>query len=114
MCKICMNLCRICGMKIKKNDIVKMNNGKDKGKTGKVLTVFPADSKIMVEGLNLVKKHRRPRKEREKGQRIEMPRRVAVSSVMLVCPKCGKAVRVGYKITDNNKFRVCKKCGAEI
>jgi large subunit ribosomal protein L24 len=67
----------------------------------------------LAEGLNLVKKHRRPRKEGEKGQRIEVPAKLNVSNAMLVCPKCGKATRVGYKKTADNKFRQCKKCKAE-
>ena len=101
-------------MKIKKNDRVKMIAGKDKGKTGKVLRVFSSEEKIIIEGLNLVKRHKKPRREGEKGQRVEVPRKVSVSNVMLVCPKCGKTTRVGYKKTDSDKFRLCKKCKAEI
>jgi large subunit ribosomal protein L24 len=101
-------------MKIKRNDQVKMLSGKDRGKTGKVLHVFPADEKVVVEGLNIVKKHKRPRKEGEKGQRVEIPRRVNISTVALICPKCAKATRVGYKKMENHKFRICKKCGGEI
>ena len=101
-------------MKIKKNDTVKMMAGKDSGKTGKVLQSFPGEMKVIVEGLNTVKKHKKGRREGEKGQRVEIPRRVPVSDVILVCPKCGKTTRVGYKVSDNNKVRVCKKCQAEI
>jgi len=101
-------------MKIKKNDTVKMLGGKDRGKTGKVLRVVPEEGKVIVENLNLVKKHNRPRREGEKGQRVEVPRKVSVSSVALVCPKCGKATRVGYSISGEHKTRVCKKCKAEI
>jgi large subunit ribosomal protein L24 len=101
-------------MKIKKSDLVKMISGKDKNKTGKVLRVDVSEKKVVVEGLNLVKKHRRPRREGEKGQRVEIPRPVSVSSVAVVCPKCGKATRIGYKKTADKKFRVCKKCKAEI
>jgi len=101
-------------MKVKKGDTIKMLAGKDRGKTGKVLHSFPDKEKVIVEGLNIVKKHTRPRKEGEKGQRVEIPRRVPVSNVMLVCPKCSKGTRVGYKVENDNKFRVCKKCGAEI
>ncbi len=100
--------------KIKKNDQVKIISGKDKGKTGKVLRVFPTEEKILVEGLNLRKKHMKPRKEGEKGQRIEIPGKLNISNIMLVCPKCGKDTRVGYKIVEKNKFRFCKKCQAEI
>jgi large subunit ribosomal protein L24 len=101
-------------MKIKKNDIVKMLTGKDKGKTGKVLRVDLDNKKIVIEGLNLIKKHKRPRKEGEKGQRVEIPRAVCVSNTMLMCSKCGKAARVGYKNSGKNKLRVCRKCKAEI
>lgn len=101
-------------MKIKKGDQVKMKAGKDSGKTGKVLRVLAPEKKIVVEGLNIVKKHARPKREGEKGQRIEVPRKVDISNVMLVCPKCGKPARVGYKKTDAGKFRICKKCQSEI
>jgi large subunit ribosomal protein L24 len=101
-------------MKIKKGDQVKSTTGKDKGKTGKVLHVYADDKKITIEGLNIVKKHVRPRREGEKGQRIEIPGKINISNVMLVCPKCGRDTRVGYTVTDKGKFRVCKKCQAEI
>ena len=101
-------------MKIKKGDLVKMIAGKDRGKTGKVLHVFPEDKKITVENLNIMKKHTRPRKEGEKGQRVEIPRKITVSNVLLVCPKCGKATRIGYSISGKEKYRMCKKCKAEI
>ncbi|HRY82656.1 MAG TPA: 50S ribosomal protein L24 [Candidatus Moranbacteria bacterium] len=101
-------------MKIKKNDIVKMKAGKDSGKTGKVLQSFPQEGKITVEGLNIMKKHAKPRKQGEKGQRIEIPRKVEVSNAMLVCPKCAKTSRIGYKIINGEKQRICKKCQGEI
>ena len=101
-------------MKIKKNDMVKMIAGKDRGKTGKVLRVYPEDMKATVENLNTVKKHSRPRKEGEKGQRLEIPRRVTVSNMMIVCPKCGQTARIGYRVEGEVKSRICKKCQAEI
>jgi len=101
-------------MKIKKGDQVKSILGKDRGKIGKVLRVFPETDKILVEGLNMIKKHIRPRKEGEKGQRLELPAKVNASNVMLVCPKCGKTVRVGYKRTNDKALRICKKCNSEI
>lgn len=101
-------------MKIRKGDQVKIKLGKDNGKAGKVSRVFPNENKIIVEGLNLVKKHARPKREGEKGQRIEVPGKINISNVMLVCPKCGKETRIGFKKTDSNKFRICKKCGSEI
>lgn len=101
-------------MKIKKNDTVLIISGKDKGKKAKVLEVFPRQKKIAIEGINLVKKHRRPRSEREKGQVIEIPKPIDVSNVKFVCSKCGKAVRLGHKIVEGKKYRICKKCKQEI
>ncbi|MBU1146323.1 50S ribosomal protein L24 [Patescibacteria group bacterium] len=98
-------------MKIKKSDKVKIITGKDKGKEGKVLEVFPEERKLVVEGLNLVVKHMRPRRDGEKGQRIQFPAPLRVSNVMLTCNKCNKLTRVGYKILENGKkVRMCKKC----
>jgi len=101
-------------MRIKKNDLVKMLAGKDSGKTGKVLRVFPEEKKVIVEGLNLLKKHNKPKREGEKGQRVEIPRKIDISNAMIVCPKCAKSSRVGYKTEGEKKIRVCKKCQAEI
>jgi large subunit ribosomal protein L24 len=101
-------------MKIKKDDTVLIISGKYRGEKGKVLLVFPKDGKVLVEGVNLIKKHQRPKREGEKGQIIQIPAPFPVSNVKLVCPKCGKATRVGYKITENKKSRICKKCGKEI
>lgn len=109
-------------MKIKKGDKVKILAGRDKGKTGKVLQVFPAYNKVSVEGLNLLIKHMRPRRQGEKGQRIEFPAPLSSSKVALVCPKCGQAARVGSKYLELivngkkkiKKVRVCKKCRQEI
>ncbi|MBU3901133.1 50S ribosomal protein L24 [Patescibacteria group bacterium] len=101
-------------MKIKKNDQVLITAGKDKGKKGKVLDVFGSTEKLIVENINLVKKHRRPRKQGEKGQVIQIPKPLHLSNVKLICPKCGEASRVGYKLTEAGKFRVCKKCGQEV
>jgi len=102
-------------MNIKKNDKVKILAGKDKGKTGKVLQVSPSQGRVSIEGLNLLIKHLRPRRQNEKGQRIEFPAFINLSNVALVCPKCGKTTKVGYKIMKvegkkAKKFRVCKKC----
>lgn len=100
-------------MKLKKNDKVKMLSGKDHGKTGKIIKVDREKLKVAVEGLNLVKKHVRPRKEGEKGQKIETPRMIDISKVMLVCPKCGNATRAGYKNKtgkEDKKQRICRKC----
>jgi len=101
-------------MKIKKNDQVLIISGKDRGKKGQVQKVFPLAQKITIENINLVKKHRRPRRQGEKGQVVEIAKPLAVSNVKLVCSKCGQVTRVGYKITETGKFRVCKKCEQEI
>ena len=98
-------------MKIKKNDKVKILAGKDKGKTGKVLQVFVKRNKISIEGINLLFKNMRAKKQGEKGQRIQFPAPLAVSNVALVCPKCNKITRIGYKVLENKKkVRTCKKC----
>jgi len=101
-------------MKIKKGDTVLIITGKDKNKKGKVIEVLPKINKLVVEGLNIVKKHLRPKRAGEKGQKVEIPKPIDVSNVKLICPKCGQPVRVGYRITEAGKFRVCKKCGSEI
>lgn len=101
-------------MKIKKNDQVKILAGKDRGKSGKVLRVLSGEEKVVVENINIVKKHVRPRREGEKGQRVEVPGKVSLSNVMLICPKCGKAARIGYKVAEKSKLRICKKCKAEL
>ncbi len=101
-------------MNIKKGDKVKILAGKDKGKTGKVLQVFPTRERASVEGLNLLIKHMRPSREGENGQRIEFPAPLNISNLILICPKCSKPTRIAHKITKgdkgNKKFRVCKKC----
>lgn len=102
-------------MKIKKGDIVKVLTGASKGKSGKVLTVFLQTGKITVEGVNLRKKHARPKKQGQKGQIVEFPAALSVSKVAVVCPKCGKPTRVGYLVKpDEKKRRVCKKCQANL
>jgi len=105
-------------MKIKRNDTVTIIAGKDKGKTGKVLRAMPTDEKVVVEGANLLAKHLRPRKAGEKGQKIFIPAPLHIGKVMLLCPQCGKAARVGYRFTgtgaDRKKERICKRCSAAI
>jgi len=105
-------------MNIKKGDKVKILAGKDKGKIGKVLQVFESSNRASIEGLNLLVKHMRPRKQGEKGQRIEFPAPMNLSNVILVCTKCDKPTRVAYKylevmkneIKQKKKVRICKKC----
>ena len=97
-------------MNIKKNDNVIMLSGKDRGKTGKVLRSLPKDFKVVVEGLNLVKKHRRAKKQGQKGEMISVPRSIDVSNVMLVCRHCKKPSRMSFKREDKKVIRICKKC----
>lgn len=101
-------------MKIKTGDKVLVTRGKNRGKTGKVLSVYPRTTSIIVEGINIHKKHVRPKKQGEKGQIVEIPGPVVVSNVKLICNKCSKATRVGYKGEGREKYRVCKKCNEEM
>ena len=101
-------------MKIKKGDQVLITKGKDRGKVGKVIKALPKENRVVIEGLNLVKKHIKPRREGEKGKIIEVPRPISVSNVKLICPSCNKATRVGYKFEGQEKFRYCKKCQNKI
>ena len=98
-------------MKIKKGDEVKIVTGKDRGKTGKVIKSFPQDSSVLVEGLNMFKKHMRSRQAEKKGEVISISKPVNLSAVRLVCPECHKITRVGHKVEAQHKFRICKKCG---
>lgn len=99
-------------MKIKKEDNVIVLSGKDKGKSGKVLQSMPREDKVVVKGVNIKKRHVRPRKQGEKGQIIEVEAPMHVSNVMLICSKCGKPTRVGYKLHEGGKSRICKKCNS--
>jgi large subunit ribosomal protein L24 len=99
---------------IRQNDTVKVITGRDKGKEGRVLRVFPDDAKILVEHVMLVKKHVRPNPQRNiKGGIAEQESRIAISNVQLVCGTCGP-VRVGREIRGDQKVRVCKKCGTTL
>ncbi|MFH1611826.1 MAG: 50S ribosomal protein L24 [bacterium] len=101
-------------MKIKKGDTVLIISGKDRGRKGKVLQSLPKLNKIVVEGINIIKKHRRPRNEREKGQVVELAKPISISNVKLICSKCSKATRTGFKVVEDKKYRICKKCKQEI
>ncbi|HLD70298.1 MAG TPA: 50S ribosomal protein L24 [Negativicutes bacterium] len=101
-------------MKVKKGDSVLVISGKDRGRTAKILKSFPKQGSILVDGINLKKKHIKPKRQGEKGQVIQAPAPMDASSVKFLCPKCGKAVRIGYKIGDGRKSRVCKKCNSEV
>ena len=101
-------------MNIKKDDKVIVLSGKDKGKQGKVLSADPKAMKVVVEGVNVATKHQKPMKQGQDGGIIKVETPIYFSKVQLVCPKCGKGTRVGHKIADGKKVRVCKKCGAEV
>ena len=101
-------------MKIRKGDNVKVLSGNDKGKTGEVLEVIPKTEKIIVKGINIRKKHVKPRKQGEEGGIISIECAIPSSKVNVVCSKCGKATRVGYSEEKGEKIRICKKCGAKL
>jgi len=109
------------GMNIKKGDTVVVLSGKDKGKQGKVNAVIPGEGKVVVEGVNMVTCHTKPRRQGEEGGIVRREAALYASKVQLVCPKCGKATRVAHKrvkktVSGKEKMvgvRVCKKCGAE-
>ena len=101
-------------MKVKKGDTVQVLSGNDKGKKGEVLEVIPKDSKVVVKGVNVRKKHIKPRKQGEEGGIIPVECAIDSSKVNVVCPKCGKSTRVEYKIENDKKVRICKKCGAKL
>ena len=101
-------------MRIKKGDTVLVLSGNDKDKKGEVLEVMPKDSKVVVKGVNVRKKHIKPRKQGDEGGILSIECAIDSSKVNVVCPKCGKATRVEYKIENDKKVRVCKKCGTKI
>ncbi len=103
------------GIKIKRDDLVLVIAGKDKGKIGKVKKVIREKSRVVVEGVNIVKKHMRARGPELPSGIIQMEAPIHISNVKLVCPMCGQATRIGFLIKeDGKKSRVCKKCGKEI
>ncbi len=101
-------------MKIKKQDTVLIISGKDKGRKGKVIQSEPLKKRVIVENINLRKKNVKAKKSGEKGQIVEFPAPINVSNVMLICSKCLKPSKVGYKLMENKKVRFCKKCQKEI
>lgn len=99
-------------MHVKKGDTVVVISGEDKGKKGKVLTAFPKENKVIVEGVNMLTKHKKPTPKLQQGGIIHQEGPIDASKVMLYCEKDKMGVRVGYKFLDNGeKVRVCKKCG---
>jgi large subunit ribosomal protein L24 len=101
-------------MTIRRDDIVVVITGDDKGAKGKVLRVDPAKGRAIVEGINRVYKHLRRSRKNPQGGRLEIEATVAVSNLQVVCPKCNKGVRTGISQSDDKKRRVCRKCGADL
>ena len=105
-------------MKLKKGDSVLVISGKDRGRTAKILKSFPKEQRILVEGINMIKRHVKPKRQGEQGQVATVAAALTVSNVKFLCPKCGKASRLGYKIEKSGdttkKFRICKKCKSEV
>jgi large subunit ribosomal protein L24 len=99
------------GLTIKKNDTVAVITGKEKGKRGRVISVNPSKDNLLIEKINMIKKHMKPTRKYAQGGIIEKEAPIHVSNVMLVCPKCGKPARIGNtSLQDGRKVRVCKKC----
>ena len=99
-------------MKVKKNDTVLVITGKDAGKTAKVLAAMPKSNKVIVEDVNVQKKHKKARSAQDVSEIVSNPGAIDASNVMVVCPVCNKATRVSYAIEGEKKARICKKCGA--
>ncbi|PID44935.1 MAG: 50S ribosomal protein L24 [Proteobacteria bacterium] len=100
---------------LKANDQVEVIAGKDKGRVGKILKVFPADSMATVERINMIKRHTKPREMNQQGQIVEREAPIHVSNLQLICPECTQTGRIGKKILDDGtKVRYCKKCGESI
>lgn len=101
-------------MKVKKGDTVKVLYGKDNGKTGKVLKVISSESKVIVDGLNVFKKHIKGDGRDKKSEIAEVVKPMHVAKVMVICSGCSKTTRVGYKTENDKKIRVCKNCGVSL
>ncbi len=97
---------------IKKDDFVKVISGKDRGKQGKVLRVFPQEGRLTVERVNMIKRHTRPTRQMQQGGIIEREGKLHISNVMLICSKCERGVRIGHRLLeDKKKVRICRRCG---
>ena len=101
-------------LNIKKGDTVLVIAGKDKGKSGKVLVAQPADNSVVVAGVNIIAKHKKPRSAQDKGGIIKKEGKIDASNVQIICPTCGKATRINHETVDGKKIRQCKKCGANL
>jgi large subunit ribosomal protein L24 len=99
---------------IKKDDEVQVIHGKDRGSRGRVVRVLPKEGRVMVEGIARAKKHSRPSKQRQQGGIIDIEQFVDISNVAVVCKSCGQATRVGHRIEEDKKTRICRKCESEL
>lgn len=101
-------------LNIKRGDTVKVITGVDKGKDGKVMSVNPETGRIVVQNVNMVTRHTKPRRQGQEGGRLSKEGTINVSNVMIVCPRCNKPTRIGHMEEAGKKFRACKKCGKKI
>lgn len=101
-------------IKIKKGDNVLINTGKDLGKRGAVEKVFPKKNKVTVTGVNIIKKHLKPSRKSPHGGIIDKIAPIDISNVTVVCPRCSNPTRIGYRVTEQKKMRICKKCKESI
>ncbi len=101
-------------MKLHKGDKIQVITGKNRGKTGKLLSSLTERNLVIVEGINLYKKHKKGKKQGEKGETVLVPRPINASNVMLLCASCGRPTRVGFRVEGDKKNRFCKKCGASV
>lgn len=97
-------------IKLKIGDQVRVLLGKDKGKQAKIEKIYPQKGQVLLSGINLAKKHVKPRGERQPGGVVDVAQPLAVSKVALVCPKCNQPTRIGFKLGRDQKYRICKKC----
>lgn len=102
------------GLKVRKGDRVQVLTGKDRGKQGTVSRVFPEANKVIVDGVNVAKKHAKARSESQPGGIIDKDMPLPVANVGVICDACGGPTRVGYKFEGDSKVRVCRKCGAQL
>lgn len=101
-------------MKLKKGDNIIVTVGKDKGRKGKIEKVFPETSRILVQGVNIVKRHMKRRDEKNPGGIVEKSRPMNASKVALICPRCAAPTRIGYVVVKGEKERICRKCKQKI
>jgi large subunit ribosomal protein L24 len=102
------------GVSIRRDDEVQVISGKDRGARGRVVRVLPRDGQIMVEGIGRAKKHSRPSKRRQQGGIVDIEQFIDISNVQVVCKSCGQPTRVGHRIEDGKRIRVCRKCDADL